>query len=342
MKTAEKTKKFKIKFTILVVIFTAVFFGSFMLGRYPVSPPELMKIILSGIIDIPQSWPDAAENVIFQIRLPRVLAAAIIGAALSIAGVSYQGMFQNPMVSPDILGASSGAGFGAALAILLGAGYMGISVAAFLFGLAAVMLAYGISRVSRINATLAMILAGMMIGSLFTSCTSFVKLVADTEQTLPAITYWLMGSLVSIKPQDVAFAIVPIIAGSVPLFLLKWRMNLLTVGEEEAQAMGINTRALRLVVIVCATLLTASSVAISGMIGWVGLVIPHFCRMIFGYDYRKIIPASALFGATFLMVVDNIARLATTAEIPLGILTSFVGAPIFVYLILKGGTSREN
>ncbi|MCI5594382.1 MAG: iron ABC transporter permease [Eubacteriales bacterium] len=342
MKTAEKTKKFKIKFTILVVIFTVVFFGSFMLGRYPVSPPELMKIILSGIIDIPQSWPDAAENVIFQIRLPRVLAAAIIGAALSIAGVSYQGMFQNPMVSPDILGASSGAGFGAALAILLGAGYMGISVAAFLFGLAAVMLAYGISRVSRINATLAMILAGMMIGSLFTSCTSFVKLVADTEQTLPAITYWLMGSLVSIKPQDVAFAIVPIIAGSVPLFLLKWRMNLLTVGEEEAQAMGINTRALRLVVIVCATLLTASSVAISGMIGWVGLVIPHFCRMIFGYDYRKIIPASALFGATFLMVVDNIARLATTAEIPLGILTSFVGAPIFVYLILKGGTSREN
>ena len=342
MKTAEKTKKFKIKFTILVVIFIVVFFGSFMLGRYPVSPPELMKIILSGIIDIPQSWPDAAENVIFQIRLPRVLAAAIIGAALSIAGVSYQGMFQNPMVSPDILGASSGAGFGAALAILLGAGYMGISVAAFLFGLAVVMLAYGISRVSRINATLAMILAGMMIGSLFTSCTSFVKLVADTEQTLPAITYWLMGSLVSIKPQDVAFAIVPIIAGSVPLFLLKWRMNLLTVGEEEAQAMGINTRALRLVVIVCATLLTASSVAISGMIGWVGLVIPHFCRMIFGYDYRKIIPASALFGATFLMVVDNIARLATTAEIPLGILTSFVGAPIFVYLILKGGTSREN
>lgn len=342
METAEKTKKFKIKFTILVVIFIVVFFGSFMLGRYPVSPPELMKIILSGIIDIPQSWPDAAENVIFQIRLPRVLAAAIIGAALSLAGVSYQGMFQNPMVSPDILGASSGAGFGAALAILLGAGYMGISVAAFLFGLAAVMLAYGISRVSRINATMAMILAGMMIGSLFTSCTSFVKLVADTEQTLPAITYWLMGSLVSIKPQDVAFAIVPIIAGSVPLFLLKWRMNLLTVGEEEAQAMGINTRALRLVVIVCATLLTASSVAISGMIGWVGLVIPHFCRMIFGYDYRKIIPASALFGATFLMVVDNIARLATTAEIPLGILTSFVGAPIFVYLILKGGTSREN
>lgn len=335
-------KKFKIRFAILVAVFIMVFFGSFMLGRYPVTPVELIKIILSRVLDITQTWPDSAENVVFQIRLPRVLAAAIIGAALSIAGVSYQGMFQNPMVSPDILGASSGAGFGAALAILMGFGYMGISVSAFLFGLAAVMLAYGISKVSKINATLAMILAGMMISSLFSSCTSFVKLVADTEQTLPAITYWLMGSLVSIKPSDIGFVICPMIIGSVPLFLLKWRMNLLTVGEEEAQAMGVNTGALRLIVIVCATLLTASSVAISGMIGWVGLVIPHFCRMIFGYDYRKIIPASALFGAAFLMVVDNIARLATTAEIPLGILTSFVGAPIFVYLILKGGANREN
>ncbi len=338
----EKQRNFKLRLIILIAVFIVVFFGSFMLGRYHIMPGELIKILLSRIFDIQQTWPDSAVNVVFQIRLPRVLAAAMIGAALSLAGVSYQGMFQNPMVSPDILGASSGAGFGAALAILLGFSYMGISAAAFFFGLAAVLLAYVVSRASRINATLAMILAGMMIGSLFSSGTSFVKLVADTEQTLPAITYWLMGSLVSIKPDDVAFALAPMLIGAIPLFLLKWRMNLLTVGEEEAQSMGINTRALRLVVIVCATLLTAASVAISGMIGWVGLVIPHFCRMIFGYDYRRIIPASALFGATFLMVVDNIARLATTGEIPLGILTSFVGAPIFVYLILKGGVSREN
>ncbi len=338
----EKQRNFKLRLIILIAVFVVVFFGSFMLGRYHIMPGELIKILLSRIFDIQQTWPDSAVNVVFQIRLPRVLAAAMIGAALSLAGVSYQGMFQNPMVSPDILGASSGAGFGAALAILLGFSYMGISAAAFFFGLAAVLLAYVVSRASRINATLAMILAGMMIGSLFSSGTSFVKLVADTEQTLPAITYWLMGSLVSIKPDDVAFALAPMLIGAIPLFLLKWRMNLLTVGEEEAQSMGINTRALRLIVIVCATLLTAASVAISGMIGWVGLVIPHFCRMIFGYDYRRIIPASALFGATFLMVVDNIARLATTGEIPLGILTSFVGAPIFVYLILKGGVSREN
>lgn len=335
-------KNDRLKFTILILIFAVVFFGSFMVGRYQIMPGELVKIILSRITDIEPTWDDAAETVLFNIRLPRVLAAALIGAALSIAGVSYQGMFQNPMVSPDILGASSGAGFGAALAILLGFGYAGISIMAFIIGLAAVLLAYGISRMSRINSALAMILAGMMIGSLFTACTSFVKLVADTQQELPAITYWLMGSLASIKPADISFIIVPMVVGAVPLFLLRWRMNLLTVGEEEAMAMGVNTRALSLVVIVCATLLTASSVAVSGLIGWVGLVIPHFCRMIFGFDYRKLVPASALFGAAFLIVVDNIARLATTAEIPLGILTSFVGAPIFVYLILKGGVFRES
>ncbi len=337
-----KEKKIGIKFIILIAVFIVTFFGSFMIGRYSIEPGELIRILLSRVMEVKQTWSDQAETVLFHIRLPRVAAAAMIGAALSIAGVSYQGMFQNPMVSPDILGASSGAGFGAALAILLGFGYAGISILAFVIGLAAVLLAYVISRMSRINPTLAMILAGMMIGALFTSCTSFVKLVADTQQELPEITYWLMGSLASIKQADVAFILFPMIAGSVPLFLLRWRMNLLTVGEEEAMAMGINTKALSLIVIICATLLTASSVAVSGLIGWVGLVIPHFCRIIFGYDYRRLIPASAFFGAAFLMIVDNIARVATTAEIPLGILTSFVGAPIFVYLILKGGVFREN
>lgn len=347
-------RSYKIQFVILIIVFVLVFFGSFMLGRFQIMPLELMKIILSKLSDlcltylhvkpftIIQTWSDSAETIFFQVRLPRVIAAAFIGAALSMAGVSYQGMFRNPMVSPDILGASSGAGFGAALAILLGFGYFGISVASFVIGLIAVSLAYAISKMSRLQENMAMILAGMMVGSLFTSCTSFVKLIADTEETLPAITYWLMGSLVSIKPEDVKFIFWPMVIGMVPLFLMKWRINLLTVGEEEAQAMGINTTALKVIVIMCTTLLTASSVAVSGMIGWVGLVIPHFCRMIFGYDYRRLIPAAMLFGASFLMVVDNIARLITTGEIPLGILTSFVGAPIFVYLILSGGADREN
>ena len=281
-------------------------------------------------------WPLSAYKVVFAVRLPRVAAAALVGAALAVSGAAYQGMFRNPMVSPDILGASTGAGFGAAVAILLGAGYF----AAFCCGLLAVAAAWLVSRLSRTNQTVALILAGMMISSLFSAGTSFVKLVADTQQQLPAITYWLMGSLSSIKDKDVLFLSIPVALGMGPLLVLRWRMNLLTLGEEEAQSMGVNTRRLRGAVIVCATLLTSASVAVSGMIGWVGLVIPHFCRMLFGYDYRRLIPAGALFGAAFLLAVDDIARLVTTGELPLGILTAFVGAPLFVYLIVTGGGRR--
>ena len=285
-------------------------------------------------------WPISDDKVVFAVRLPRVAAAALVGAALAVSGAAYQGMFRNPMVSPDILGASTGAGFGAAVAILLGAGYFGISAAAFCCGLLAVAAAWLVSRLSKADQAVALILAGMMISSLFSAGTSFVKLVADTQQQLPAITYWLMGSLSSIKDKDVLFLSIPVTLGMVPLLVLRWRMNLLTLGEEEAQSMGVNTRRLRGAVIVCATLLTSASVAVSGMIGWVGLVIPHFCRMLFGYDYRRLIPAGALFGASFLLIVDDIARLVTTGELPLGILTAFVGAPLFVYLIVTGGGRR--
>lgn len=330
------------RFAVLGAVFVAALFGSVLLGRFSVTPKELFRLLLSRLTETEPGWRDGAENVVFQIRLPRVAAAALIGAALAVAGVSYQGMFRNPMVSPDILGASTGAGFGAALAILLGAGYFGISASAFVFGLLAVAAAYLVSCMSRTNQTIALILAGMMVSSLFSAGTSYLKLVADTQQQLPAITYWLMGSLSSIKPRDVLFLVIPVTIGLVPLWILSWRMNLLTLGEEEARSMGVNTRLLRFTVILCATLLTASSVAVSGMIGWVGLVIPHFCRMLFGYDYRRLIPAAALFGASFLIIVDDIARLATAGEIPLGILTAFVGAPIFLYLILTGGARRGN
>lgn len=330
------------RFAVLGAVFAAALFGSVLLGRFSVTPKELFRLLLSRLTETEPGWRDGAENVVFQIRLPRVAAAALIGAALAVAGVSYQGMFRNPMVSPDILGASTGAGFGAALAILLGAGYFGISMSAFVFGLLAVAAAYLVSCMSRTNQTIALILSGMMVSSLFSAGTSYLKLVADTQQQLPAITYWLMGSLSSIKPRDVLFLVIPVTLGLVPLLILSWRMNLLTLGEEEARSMGVNTRLLRFTVILCATLLTASSVAVSGMIGWVGLVIPHFCRMLFGYDYRRLIPAAALFGASFLIIVDDIARLATAGEIPLGILTAFVGAPIFLYLILTGGARRGN
>ena len=319
--------------------FVGVSLLSVFLGRYSVSFVDFWRMVWAQIpgTNVEQTWPSAAVNVMFEIRLPRIACAILIGAALSMAGVCYQGMFRNPMVSPDILGASTGAGFGAAVSILLGAGYFAITGASFIMGLAAVLLAYVVSRFSKTNATLAMILGGMVISSLFSAGTSFVKLVADTEETLPAITYWLMGSLSSIKIENLQFIIIPMIIGMVPLFIIRWRLNLLTVEENTSKSVGINITALRIIVIICATLLTAASVSVSGMIGWVGLVIPHFCRIIFGYDYRRLIPATAMFGATFLLIVDDIARLATTAEIPLGILTSFVGCPLFLYLLFTGG-----
>ena len=333
-------KRYARRFAVLGAVFLAVLLGSLLLGRYALSPGQLLHMLWTKVTGGAADWPLSDDKVVFAVRLPRVAAAALVGAALAVSGAAYQGMFRNPMVSPDILGASAGAGFGAAVAILLGAGYFGISAAAFCFGLLAVAAAWLVSRLSRTNQTVALILAGMMISSLFSAGTSFVKLVADTQQQLPAITYWLMGSLSSVKDTDVLFLSIPVTLGMVPLLALRWRMNLLTLGEEEAQSMGVNTRRLRGTVIVCATLLTSASVAVSGMIGWVGLVIPHFCRMLFGYDYRRLIPAGALFGASFLLIVDDIARLVTTGELPLGILTAFVGAPLFVYLIVTGGGRR--
>ena len=336
------------RFAVLTAAFLFIFFGAFTVGRYAVRVDKTVCILLDGALravsharwGLAAFWTDAESAVVLNVRLPRILTASLIGAALSVAGVSYQGMFRNPMVSPDLLGASTGAGFGAALGLLFGLGYGAITGLSFGFGLLAVLLAYLISRVSKIQTTLAMVLAGVMISSLFTSGTSFIKLVADPTDQLPAITYWLMGSLTSIKARDVQFAALPILVGLIPLWLLRWRVNLLTVSEAEARSMGVDTTRLRVVVVLCATLMTAGSVAISGMIGWVGLVIPHFGRMIFGQDYRRLLPASSLLGATFLMVVDNLARTITTSEIPLGILTSFVGAPVFLYLILSGGTQR--
>jgi iron complex transport system permease protein len=318
------------------VAFLIVFFGSFLLGRYPVSPLTLCRLLLAKVLPLEQTWTSGEEAAVL-LRLPRVAAAALVGAALSVAGASYQGLFRNPMVSPDILGASSGAGFGAAFAIWAGFGTLAISGSAFLSGLAAVLLAYGLGRASSINSTLSMVLSGMMVSSLFTAGTSFLKLIADTNEVLPAITYWLMGSLASVRQRDLLFLAVPVLGGLAVLLALRWRMNLLTVSDEEAESMGVDLRRLRAVVILCATLMTAASVAVAGLIGWIGLVIPHFCRLLFGYDYRKLLPASALMGAAFLIVVDDVARLAFVSELPIGILTAFIGAPVFAWLILTGG-----
>ncbi|MBR5228566.1 MAG: iron ABC transporter permease [Firmicutes bacterium] len=310
-----------------------------MLGRYPVMPWDLVKIVLSKFINIETTWSSSVEAVV-NLRIVRAAAAVFIGAALGAAGTAYQGMFRNPMVSPDVLGASNGAAFGAALAIFCSFGYVGITLSSFGFGLAAVLLAYSISRKGKLNETLGMVLAGMMISTLFSSATSFLKLIADTDSVLPAITYWLMGSLASVRVNDLVFAGIPITAGLVVLYLLRWRINLLTVEENEAKSMGINTTRLRAVVIICATLVTAASVSVSGLIGWVGLVIPHICRLVFGQDYSRLMPASMVMGAAYLLVVDAVARMAALSEIPLGILTSVIGAPVFIWLIMTGGSKN--
>lgn len=328
-------KRYARRFAVLGAVFLAVLLGSLLLGRYALSPGQLLHMLWTKVTGGAADWPLSDDKVVFAVRLPRVAAAALVGAALAVSGAAYQGMFRNPMVSPDILGASTGAGFGAAVAILLGAGYFGISAAAFCCGLLAVAAAWLVSRLSRTNQTVALILAGMMISSLFSAGTSFVKLVADTQQQLPAITYWLMGSLSGTRMKDVTFALLPVALGAVPLLLLRWRVNLLTLSEEEARSMGVNTTALRLVVILCATVLTAASVSVSGMIGWVGLVIPHLSRKLVGSDCRRLLPASMLLGAIFLLLVDNVSRNLLAVEIPIGILTAFIGAPFFIYLMTR-------
>lgn len=313
----------------------AVFLISFCIGRYGVPFKELMKIFGNLVFDIPRTWTVEMETVVFNIRLPRILLACLVGCCLSTAGASYQGVFQNPMASPDILGASSGAAFGAAIAILFGASRRGITISAFAFSLATVCIVYFIGQRARGHRVVNLILAGIMISSLFTAGVSYIKLVADPSNQLPTITYWLMGSLSGAKMHEVGFVAIPMALGLVPLFLLRWRINILTLGDDEARTMGINANALRFGVILCSTLVTAASISVTGMIGWVGLVIPHLCRRIVGSDYRYLLPSGMIFGAAFLLVVDNVSRNLLATEIPIGILTAFVGAPFFIYLLVR-------
>lgn len=327
----------KLKVWLLPVLLVMTFFGSFIIGGYPISLRDVLTIFCSRIVDLPQYWTEDMETVVFRIRLPRILAAMLVGAALSASGAAYQGMFKNPMVSPGILGVSAGASLGAALAILLSCGIVGIQFGAFAGGMLAVALTYFVSAWlgKRGDTTLVLILTGIIVGMLFTSFLSLIKYAADPYTKLPAITYWLMGSLASVNGRDVSAALWPVGLGLFLLLLLRWNLNVMSFGDEEAKALGVNTARLRLLVIVCATLMTASAVAISGVIGLVGLVVPHLARLLVGPDYERLLPAATLLGSLFLLVVDNLARTLYAVEIPLGILTSFIGAPFFLYLLIN-------
>ena len=326
--------KKKITVILLGIFLIIVILLSFLLGRYKVSFTDLLGVLTGKI----KGTTEAIA--ILNIRLPRIMIAVLVGAALSAAGASYQGVFQNPMAAPDILGASAGAGFGAALAIYMDFNSAGITAMAFIMSLITVFLVMFISGHTKGEKVLGLVLAGIMISSLFQAGTSFIKLVADPNNKLPAITYWLMGSLVGATNKELLFIIIPISAGIVPLVLLRWRMNILTLGDDEAKSLGVNATKVRALVIICATLITAASVSVSGMIGWVGLVIPHMMRRLVGSDYRYLMPASILGGGAFLLLVDNFSRNLSSTEIPIGILTAFIGAPFFILLITRRSEFR--
>ena len=326
------------------VLLFVLFFVSLTFGRYSVPFFDVIKILwhrlwtltgLDRVLPMTVSWTEAMEKTVISIRLPRILTACLVGCSLSAAGAAFQGVFKNPMASPDILGASSGAAFGAALAILLGVSTQFITIFAFVSSILTVVLVFLIAQRAPGQRTVNLILAGIMVGSLFSAGTSYLKLVADPSNQLPAITYWLMGSLSGVRLSSILPAAIPMAAGLVPLLLLRWRLNLLSLGESEARALGVNTDLLRAVLILCATLITAASISVSGVIGWVGLVIPHLCRKLIGSDNRGLLPCSMLVGASFLLLVDDVSRNLLATEIPIGILTAVIGAPFFIWLLLR-------
>ncbi len=321
--------------SILIILPIILFFVSFMIGRYPLSPVEVIMGILAKFVPFIHVSP-TVTTVVWDIRLPRIMAAVLVGAALSVAGASFQGTFKNPLVSPDILGVSAGAGFGAAIAILLVGNPFFTQVSAFIWGLIAVSLTYSIGRSIKSSEILVMVLSGMAIGALFGALISLCKYLADPFEKLPQIVYWLMGSISAVNNNEIFIASIPIIIGISILFILRWKLNILAMGDEEAKSLGVETEKLRFIIICCCTLITAASVSISGIIGWVGLIIPHISRLLVGPDHKNLLPVTICLGASFLLLVDNVSRTILITEVPLGILTALIGAPFFLYLLRRG------
>ena len=278
---------------------------------------------------------ESLDAALFNIRLPRIVVVLLVGGALSVAGASYQGMFKNPLVSPDLLGASAGASFGACLAMLLNFPNALIQVFAFAGGMVAVGCVVGLNRAIRGDAMLGLILGGILVSTLFQSGTSIVKLVADADDKLPAITFWLMGSFAGVTLWDFIMILPLMLAGFALLMSQRWKLNVLSFGDEEARSLGINVQRTRLIVILAATLLSACSVAVAGIIGWIGLVVPHLARAIVGPNYRVLLPTTLVVGAVFLLIVDDVARMLFATEIPIGLLTSILGVPFFIFIYRK-------
>ena len=329
-KTFGSKVSLKVKLLILLAV-VAAFFFSFMMGKYAMTPVEVCQTFWAHFFD-PANVDPKMDRVLFRIRLPRVGVVMLVGAALAVAGASYQGMFKNPLTSPDLLGASAGASLGACLALLWGLAGEYVQLFAFLGGMLAVGMAVWLNRQVDYDPTLGLVLAGILVSTLFQSGMSMVKFLADADDKLPTITFWLMGSFANVNASDFLVSLLPMLIGFVILMSQSWKLNVLSFGDEEARAMGVKTGSTRLLVIFASTLITSASVAVAGIVGWIGLVIPHLARAIVGPNYKVLLPCSMVVGAVYLLLVDNIARLAMTVEVPIGILTAILGVPFFVVI----------
>ena len=334
--TEQKLSQHRVVMIVLAVSLLAALLLALLIGKFPLSVAELWQVLWARLIGEPLLG--SADTVIWQLRLPRILAAILVGASLAVAGAAYQGMFRNPLVSPDILGVSAGAGLGAICAIFFNLPMYMVQLFAFAGGLFAVAAVYALaSLVRRHDPVLVLVLAGIALGAFLGAGISLLKILADPYTQLPTITFWLLGGLHSVSLSDLTYSVPLMLLGLTPLVLLRWRMNLLSLSDDEASALGVNLIRTRLLLIFSATLMTASAVSFTGIIGWVGLVIPHIARLLVGPHFSRLLPVSLLLGATFLLLTDTLARNIAGIELPLGILTALVGAPFFMYLLARSG-----
>ncbi|WP_447915345.1 FecCD family ABC transporter permease [Delftia acidovorans] len=323
---------------LALALLAAVLLWALAAGQFSIAPQQLWQSLLARATGTASPLSASAETVLWNIRLPRIAAGLAVGATLAAAGAAYQGMFRNPLVSPDILGVSAGAGLGAVLGIFLGWSMAAVQALAFGGGLAAVAVVVTISAsVRRHDPVLVLVLAGIALGALLGAGIALVKTLADPNTQLPSITFWLMGGLSAVTLPELAATAPAMLCALLPLMLLRWRINLLGLPDEEALALGVPVVRLRLLLVACATLGTAAAVSLAGIVGWVGLVVPHVARLLVGPNFVRLLPASALLGAGFVVAADTLARSAARIELPLGILTALVGAPFFLYLLSRTG-----
>lgn len=322
---------------LLIVLPVAAAIVCLGIGRYSLSVSETINVLFSGITG--NEVDPTGDTVIFNVRLPRILLAAIVGAGLSCAGAAFQGLFSNPLATPDTLGVASGASFGAVLVLLIGGGMIMVQFSALAFGLLLCFITYTMSRKNGKSSIVMIVLAGMVISAVFEALVSLLKYVADPEEELPVITYWLMGSMSRSTYDNLLMGAPFILIGTIIIFALRWRLNILSLNDDEASSLGMNIQVMRIIFIAASSMITASCVSMCGQVGWVGLLVPHIARMIGGNNNCSVIPISAGLGAFFMIIMDTFARSATAAEIPISILTAIIGAPIFIILLRKTGGS---